>query len=104
LDTGDLEQENPPVYDRLGEIAVPASLLVGDADYPPLIEADKAAAARIPGCELIVVAGMDHLPPLRDPDRVLQTITSTLARASWLPRTSFPSPPGKHAAGYAAQS
>jgi hypothetical protein len=26
---------------------------------------------------------MDHLPPLRDPDLVLQTITSTLARASW---------------------
>jgi 3-oxoadipate enol-lactonase len=84
LSTGDLEQEDPPVYDRLTEIAVPTSLLVGDADFAPLIEADKAAAARIPGCELILVPGMDHLPPLRDPDLVLQTITSTLARASWL--------------------
>jgi pimeloyl-ACP methyl ester carboxylesterase len=83
LSTGDLEQEDPPVFDRLGEIAVPTSLLVGDADFPPLIEADKAAAARIPGCELILVPGMDHLPPLRDPDLVLATITSTLARASW---------------------
>ena len=85
LATGDLEQEDPPVFDRLAEIAVPTSLLVGDADFAPLIEADKAAAARIPGCELILVPGMDHLPPLRDPDLVLQTITSTLARASWLP-------------------
>jgi pimeloyl-ACP methyl ester carboxylesterase len=84
LSTGDLEQEDPPVYDRLTEIAVPASLLVGDADFAPLIEADRAAAARIPGCELILVPGMDHLPPLRDPGLVLQTITSTLARASWL--------------------
>jgi 3-oxoadipate enol-lactonase len=83
LATGDLEQEDPPVFDRLGEIAVPTSLLVGDADFPPLIEADKAAAARIRGCELILVQGMDHLPPLREPDLVLQTITSTLARASW---------------------
>jgi pimeloyl-ACP methyl ester carboxylesterase len=83
LSTGDLEQEDPPVFDRLGEISVPASLLVGDADFAPLIEADKAAAARIPGCELILVPGMDHLPPLRDPDLVLATITSTLARASW---------------------
>jgi 3-oxoadipate enol-lactonase len=32
LSTGDLEQEDPPVYDRLTEIAVPTSLLVGDAD------------------------------------------------------------------------
>jgi len=88
LATGDLEQEDPPVYERLTEIAVPTSLLVGDADFAPLIEADKAAAARIPGCELILVPGMDHLPPLRDPELVLQTITSTLARASWLSRSS----------------
>jgi 3-oxoadipate enol-lactonase len=89
---GDFEQEDPPVFDRLGEIAVPTSLLVGDIDFAPLIAADKAAAARIPGCELIVVPGMDHLPPLRDPALVLRTITSTLARASWLPA-------GDHAAG-----
>jgi len=88
LVSGDLEQEDPPVHGRLGEIAVPTSLLVGDADFAPLIEADRAAAARIPGCELIVVPGMDHLPPLRDPDLVLQTITRTLARASWLPPRS----------------
>jgi 3-oxoadipate enol-lactonase len=83
LSTGDLELEDPPVYDRLTEIAVPTSLMVGDADFAPLIDADKAAAARIPGCEFILVPGMDHLPPLRDPDLVLRTITSTLARASW---------------------
>jgi len=29
------------------------------------------------------VPGMDHLPPLRDPDLVLRTITSTLSRAEW---------------------
>ena len=86
LSSGDLEQEDPPVYDRLAEIAVPTSLMVGDADFAPLIEADKAAAARIPGCELILVPGMDHLPPLRDPDLVLRTIAGTLARAAWLSR------------------
>ena len=78
-----LEQQDPPVFDRLGEISVPASLLVGDADYPPLIEANRQAAARLPGCELTVVPGMDHLPPLREPDLVLRTITNTLSRAGW---------------------
>jgi 3-oxoadipate enol-lactonase len=75
---GDLERRDPPVFDRLGSISVPTSLLVGDADYPPLIESNRQAAARIPGCELTVVPGMDHLPPLREPDLVLATITRTL--------------------------
>jgi pimeloyl-ACP methyl ester carboxylesterase len=83
ISTGDLMQPDPPVYDRLGEISVPTSLLVGDADYPPLIKANREAAARIPGCELTVVPGMDHLPPLREPGLVLDTITATLARAGW---------------------
>ena len=46
----------------------------GGADYPPLIEASRQAADRIPGCELTVVPGMDHMPPLREPDLVLRTI------------------------------
>jgi len=84
ISSRDLQQQDPPVSGRLGEISAPASLLVGDADYPPLIEAGRQAAARIPGCELTVVPGMDHLPPLREPDLVLRVIKSTLSRAGWL--------------------
>jgi 3-oxoadipate enol-lactonase len=83
LSSGDLMQEDPPVLDRLGEITVPTSLLVGDLDYPPLIESNRQAAARIPGCQLTVVPGMDHLPPLRDPGLVLTVIATTLFRAAW---------------------
>jgi 3-oxoadipate enol-lactonase len=78
-----METDDPPVFDRLGEISVPTSLLVGDADNPPLIESDKQAAARIPGCEFTFVPGMDHLPPLRDPGLVVDTIKAVLARAGW---------------------
>ena len=83
ISSRDLQQRDPAVFGRLGEISVPTSLLVGDADYPPLIEADRHAAARIPGCELTVAPGMDHLPPLREPDLVLRVIKSTLSRADW---------------------
>jgi 3-oxoadipate enol-lactonase len=83
ISSGGLQQPDPPVFDRLGEISVPTSLLVGEADYPPLIEADQQAAARIPGCQLTLVPGLDHLPPLRAPDLVLRTIGSTLSRAGW---------------------
>jgi 3-oxoadipate enol-lactonase len=78
--TADLQQRDPPVFDRLGTISVPAALLVGDADYPPLIEADRQAAARIPGCDLTIVPGLDHMPTLREPGLVLATIERTLAR------------------------
>lgn len=79
----DLELEDPPVFGRLGEISVPASLMVGDADYPPLVESNRQASARIPGCEFVLVPGMDHLPPLREPALVLDQITRTLDRAGW---------------------
>lgn len=82
LSTGDLELEDPPVFARLGEITVPAALMVGDADYPPLVEANRQAAVRIPGCEFLFVPGLDHFPPLREPDAVLGLITRTLARAN----------------------
>jgi 3-oxoadipate enol-lactonase len=79
----DLELEDPPVFDRLGEISVPTSLMVGDADYPPLVESNRQAGPRIPGCEFVLVPGMDHLPPLREPALVLDLITRTLARTGW---------------------
>jgi len=83
LNVGDLEEEDEAVFDRLELISVPTSLLVGDADFPPLVLADKAAATRIVDCDLVLAPGMDHLPPLRDPQLVLATIAETLARASW---------------------
>jgi pimeloyl-ACP methyl ester carboxylesterase len=43
---GELRQPNPAVFDRLGEIAVPASLLVGDLDW---VESNRETARRIPG-------------------------------------------------------
>ncbi|MGH3210258.1 MAG: alpha/beta fold hydrolase, partial [Trebonia sp.] len=83
ISAGDLEADDPPVFRRLDEVAVPAALMVGDADYQPLVEANRQAAALIPGCEFLFVPGMDHLPPLREPALVLDLITRTLARASW---------------------
>jgi 3-oxoadipate enol-lactonase len=83
ISAGDLLTEDPPVFGRLDEITVPAALMVGDADYPPLVEANRQAAGLIPGCEFLFVPGMDHLPPLREPALVLDLITRTLARADW---------------------
>jgi pimeloyl-ACP methyl ester carboxylesterase len=79
LSQGELEQPNPPVFNRLGEIAVPTSLLVGDLDLDWLIDCNREAASRIPNCVFVEVPGVDHLPPLRVPERVLDLVRATIS-------------------------
>jgi 3-oxoadipate enol-lactonase len=79
LAQGDLEQPNPEVFDRLGEIAVPTSLLVGDLDRQWILDSNREAATRIPGCVFVELPGVDHLPPLRVPERVLELIRTTVS-------------------------
>jgi pimeloyl-ACP methyl ester carboxylesterase len=74
LANGEYEKEGPPAFGRLGEITAPSVLLIGDQDYPPLIDCDEAIAARIPGCRKIDVPGGDHLLPLHFPELVAETI------------------------------
>lgn len=70
------QQEGKPVFDRLGELSVPAVIMVGDKDWPAVIDCSEQAAARIPGCTLIKMLGVDHYPTAREPDLVLTTILS----------------------------
>ena len=75
---GDLEQDDPGVWDRLGEVRVPTALLVGDADRDWLLDSNRQAAGRIPGCTFVELPGVDHLPSLRAPGRVLELIRETV--------------------------
>jgi 3-oxoadipate enol-lactonase len=68
------EQEGPRAVDRLGEIAVPTVLFIGDKDHPPLIECDELIVNGIPGCRKIDIPGGDHLLPLRVPDLIADAI------------------------------
>jgi 3-oxoadipate enol-lactonase len=68
------EQEGEPAFDRLGELRVPTILMVGDMDDAALIASNEEAARRIPGCELIVMPGVDHYPTVRAPRLVADTI------------------------------
>ena len=72
---GGLEQQGPPVYRRLGEVAAPAVVIRGDREYPMVAESSDRIASGIPGCRHVVVAGADHLLPLRAPGRLAEIIT-----------------------------
>lgn len=61
-------------WDRLSTIVAPTVMLVGDLDNPTLVAADLEAAERIPGCELVMLPGVDHYPMLREPELVLSTV------------------------------
>jgi len=68
------QREDAPAFGRLGEISTPAVIMVGDLDQRAIIECDEQAAARIPGCALIRMPGVDHYPTVRAPQQVLDTI------------------------------
>jgi pimeloyl-ACP methyl ester carboxylesterase len=70
----EFQRDDEPTFDRLGEVSVPTVLMVGDRDNPPLVAADLAAAERIPGCRLVMMPGVDHLPMMREPRWVLDEI------------------------------
>jgi 3-oxoadipate enol-lactonase len=75
FETGDLEQPDPPGLARLGEVRVPAVMLLGDLEYPMVWQASRAIAAKLGNCGEVLVPGADHLLPLRDPLRLAQAIS-----------------------------
>jgi 3-oxoadipate enol-lactonase len=72
---GELGQDDPPVYDRLGQVRASAVVVRGDREYPMVADCADAIAARIPGCGRIIIPGADHLLPLRAPARLAEIVT-----------------------------
>jgi pimeloyl-ACP methyl ester carboxylesterase len=74
FDQGQYLRPDPPVYDRLHEITAPTTVMVGDKDRPILAAVAGATAARIPNATFTWMPGADHLPSLRNPQLVTETI------------------------------
>ncbi|GGO49068.1 alpha/beta fold hydrolase [Streptomyces lasiicapitis] len=72
---------DPPVFDRLGEIAAPCVLAIGDRDQREVIDCNEEMAARVPGCRLVRLAGCDHFPMLREPETVARLILEVCEQA-----------------------
>jgi 3-oxoadipate enol-lactonase len=70
----EFQLEDEPAFDRLYDLRVPTVLMVGDLDRTVVIALDEEIARRIPGCRLIWMPGVDHLPPLRVPELITETI------------------------------
>lgn len=58
----------PPAFERLGEIAVPALVVAGERDAAVMDALTRNLAAAIPGARRVVIEGADHLPMMRRPE------------------------------------
>jgi 3-oxoadipate enol-lactonase len=70
----------PPAANRLGELAVPTRVIVGDRDNPSSPRFAKYIARSIPGAELTIVPGADHVLNLSAPAAFDSALREFLAR------------------------
>jgi 3-oxoadipate enol-lactonase len=77
----ELEEPDPPAAGRLGEVAAPALVVVGEHDRPDIHAMADALAAGIPGAERALLGGTAHLPNMERPEEFNRVVLDFLAKA-----------------------
>ena len=75
------DELDPPVSERLGEIAVPATVAYGDRDVVDFKHVAERLHTGLPDATLHEIAGAGHLPALDRPEAVAQLVLRHLERA-----------------------
>ena len=65
-------------WNRLEELNVPTTVIVGDLDLPHIVERSTTMARRIPGATLVEVNEVAHLVAFEDPIGFSELLTSFL--------------------------
>lgn len=81
-DAGDAQLVEPLVRDRLGDLRMPALVLVGRHDDAGIRAAAHHVADRVAGAELVELEGAAHLPNLERPERFDELLLRFLAALS----------------------
>jgi 3-oxoadipate enol-lactonase len=76
--------------DRLGAIAVPTLVIVGDQDPGTPVEASRAIQQGIPGAQLAVIPSASHLSNLEQPETFVHLVSTFLRRVGVVPARSAP--------------
>jgi 2-succinyl-6-hydroxy-2,4-cyclohexadiene-1-carboxylate synthase len=66
----------PPLWDRLGELAMPVTLVTGERDAKFRAIAERMAE-RLPRCDLVTIPGAGHAPQLERPELVAAALAPT---------------------------
>jgi len=76
----DLEEIDPPAATRLGEVAVPTPVVVGEHDRPDIHAMAAALTGGIAGAEQVVLPGTGHLPNMEQPEAFNRVVLEFLER------------------------
>ncbi len=66
-DLGTEQKPEPPAIDRLSELRIPALIIYGDLDQPPILEIADVLARGIAGARKVAMPGVAHVPTMERP-------------------------------------
>ena len=75
------EPLKPPAISRLGEIAAPTLVVIGDHDDVDLVKLADRLAKEIPNASLVTIANAAHLPSLEHPDQFNRILSDFLIKS-----------------------
>ena len=78
---GEERPADPPAAERLGEIQVPALVVVGALDRPEIVARSEALARNVPRARKVVLEGTAHVPNLERPEEFNDAVLAFLAEA-----------------------
>jgi pimeloyl-ACP methyl ester carboxylesterase len=74
---------NPTAFERIGEIAAPTLVLVGEEDVPDMQAMADVLAQKIVGAQKRVLADAGHLGNLENPEGFERVVLDWLADSPW---------------------
>jgi pimeloyl-ACP methyl ester carboxylesterase len=75
----------PPAGERLGEIAVPTLVLIGDQDVSAIQAIAEKLATTIPGARKVVLTNTAHVPNMEQPEVFNRLVLEFLGSLDSLP-------------------
>jgi 3-oxoadipate enol-lactonase len=78
---GPVEWLDPPAIARLGDVAVPTLIVVGEHEVSDMFEIAALLEAGIPGARKVIVEGTAHLLPLEQPEELERLLLDFLGAA-----------------------
>lgn len=74
----DSDALEPKSSGRLGEIAAPTLVIVGELDQPDMMKVGEHLAREIPDARVVAMPGVSHLPPMEAPEEFVRIVTDFL--------------------------
>jgi 3-oxoadipate enol-lactonase len=69
----------PPAAERLGDLGIPTLVLIGQADEPGAVLAERHLASSVAGAQVVEFPGVAHMIHLEEPERFNELVLDFLA-------------------------